>query len=89
MGRILPDERCAGSLTVVPECKTDGAGIGTCPTCGRYVETTACPETDGRDRWIETHRPRLAFRVDPELAAVDRMARAEALATMSGEGEPW
>ena len=82
--KIAPEERCQlGSLAVIPDHLADGAGYAWCPECGRRVETTACPETDGRDRWIEPHRPPLRLRQDPDLAALDRMARAEAMATMA------
>jgi hypothetical protein len=83
--KVAPEDRCPGSLAVIPEGRADGAGIGYCPECGRLAETTACPETDGRDRWIETHKPPLRLRQDPDLAAVDRIARAEAMATMAGQ----
>lgn len=81
--KVAPEDRCKGSLDVIPADDADGAGIGTCPVCRGFVETTACPETDGRDRWVEPHRPPLRLRQDPDLVAVDRVARAEAMATMA------
>jgi hypothetical protein len=85
--KVAPEDRCPGSLAVIPDHEADGAGIGRCPEldCRRLVETTACPETDGRDRWVETHKPPLRLRQDPDLAAADRIARAEAMATMAGQ----
>jgi rRNA maturation protein Nop10 len=89
---------CEGGITGhVPESQVDGHGVTNCPECGRYVLATACSEDDGRtwspdmhraprqDRWRDAVYQLPRQTLDGDLAALDRMARDEGIASLAGE----